>query len=326
MSEVLSQYEIDSLLNALNSGELDATELVEEEKNQVKNYDFKRPLKFSKDHLRTLEFIFEHYSRLLNNRLSTYLRKNVQIEVVNSEALVFSEFTNSLSNPVLIGVADLRPLEGGALIELSNNLGYSIIDRLLGGKGAPLYENKREFTEIETTILIRVFDIFVNLLIEPWANVVELEPRLERIETNSQFAQIVDPNVMTAIITLKLTIGKVEGMINICIPYSTVDSVIEKLNTKHWYTNSESVTEGDYKETLEKTISSSKIPIRAILGTSTITVNDFLGLQPGDIIRLDKKVGQELDVYVGNLKKFKANPGTFSNNNALQITSILREE
>ena len=113
-------------------------------------------------------------------------------------------------------------------------------------------------------------------------------------------------------------------MINICIPYSTVDSVIEKLNTKHWYTNSESVTEGDYKETLEKTISSSKIPIRAILGTSTITVNDFLGLQPGDIIRLDKKVGQELDVYVGNLKKFKANPGTFSNNNALQITSILR--
>ncbi|NLJ91081.1 MAG: flagellar motor switch protein FliM [Clostridiales bacterium] len=326
MSEVLSQYEIDSLLNALNSGELDATELVDEDKRQIKDYDFKRPLKFSKEHLRTLEFIFEHYARLLNNRLSTYLRKNVQIEVVNSEALVFSEFTNSLSSPVLIGVADLRPLEGSALIELSTNLGFTIIDRLLGGKGAPLNDNKREFTDIEINILTRIFDIFVNLLIEPWSNVVELKPRLERIETNSQFTQIVDPNVMTAILTLKVTIGKGEGMLNFCIPYSTVDGVIEKLNTRHWYSSSEQVTEGDYKETIEKVISRTQIPIRAILGKSTITVNDFIGLQPGDIIKLDNKVGEELDVYVGNLKKFKANPGTFSKNYALQITSILREE
>ena len=326
MSDILSQNEIDSLLSALNSGEIDAKGLVDEENKKVKKYDFKRPLKFSKDHLRTLEFIFEHYGRLLNNSLSTYLRKSVQVEVVNSEAIVFSEFTNSLSNPVLTGVVDFKPLEGAILIELNSNLGYTIIDRLLGGQGEGFKSSKREFTEIEITILERVFDIFVNLLIEPWSNVVKLEPRLDRIETNSQFAQIVDPNVMTAIVTLKLKIGKAEGMVNFCIPYLTVNSVIEKLNAKYWYSISEQITEGDYKETLENTISRTEIPIRAILGKSTITVNDFIGLQQGDIIRLDQKVGQELDIYVGNLKKFKANPGTFSKTYALQITSILRED
>lgn len=326
MSDVLSQYEIDSLLSALNSGEIDAEELVEETKVHVKDYDFRRPLKFSKDHLRTLEFIFEHYSRLLNNHLSTYLRKNVQVEVVNSEAIVFGEFTNSLSNPVLMGVVDFEPLKGNILIEINNNLGYAIIDRLLGGKGETIIDNKRTFTEIELTILQRVIDIFVNLLIEPWENVVKLRPRLDRIETNSQFAQIVDPNVMTAIITLKISIGKVDGMVNFCLPYSTVDSVVEKLNTRFWYSSAEEKNAGEYKDIIVSSISKTKVPIRAMLGKSTITVNDFMGLQEGDIIRLDSMVGQELDVYVGNLKKFKAYPGTFSKSYALQITSIIREE
>lgn len=325
MSDVLSQLEIDSLLSALSSGEIDAEELKENEEKHVKNYDFKRPLKFSKDHLRTLEIIFEHYGRLLSNHLSTHLRKNTQVEVMNSEAIVFSEFTNSLPNPVLLSVVDFNPLEGNILIELGNNLGYSIIDRLLGGFGESI-SRKREFTEIEITILERVFDIFVNLLVDPWLNVVELEPRLDRIETNAQFAQIVEPNEMTAIVTLKLSIGKVDGMINVCLPYSTMESVIEKLNTRYWYSTAQENVEGEYKEIIEATINRTKIPIRAILGKSTISVQDFLGLQTGDIIRLDSKTGQELDIFVGNIKKFKAYPGTFSKSYAVQLSSILREE
>ena len=194
MSEVLSQSEIDDLLKALSTGELDVEEIKENTEVQVKNYDFARPAKFSKEHLRTLEIIFEHYGRLLYTNLPAYLRKNVQVDVRNSEAVVYSEFANALSNPVLLGIVDFAPLQGNMILELAPSLGYAIIDRLLGGTGETL-EKKREFSEIEITIIERIITICIDLLIEPWKNVIQLEPRLERIETNSQFAQIIAPSV-----------------------------------------------------------------------------------------------------------------------------------
>ena len=160
MGEVLSQNEIDSLLKALSSGELDVDEMKDEDKKQVKNYDFARPAKFSKEHLRTLEIIFEHYGRLLSTNLPVYLRKNVQVEVMNSEAVTYSEFSNALSNPVLLGVVNMAPLSGNIIIEIATNLGYAIIDRLLGGVGEPL-EKKREFSEIELSILEKIFTILI---------------------------------------------------------------------------------------------------------------------------------------------------------------------
>ena len=138
MGEVLSQNEIDSLLKALSSGELDVDEMKDEDKKQVKNYDFARPAKFSKEHLRTLEIIFEHYGRLLSTNLPVYLRKNVQVEVMNSEAVTYSEFSNALSNPVLLGTVNASPLNGSTVIEMAQNLGYVVVDRMLGGKGVPL--------------------------------------------------------------------------------------------------------------------------------------------------------------------------------------------
>jgi flagellar motor switch protein FliM len=127
---------------------------------------------------------------------------------MNSEAVTYSEFTNALSNPVLLGIIDFAPLEGNIIIELANNLGYAIVDRMLGGSGNPL-EKAREFTEIELTIIERLFNLFTSLLSEPWSNVVEVEPRLIRIETNSQFAQIIAPSEMTSLITMNIKIGNV---------------------------------------------------------------------------------------------------------------------
>ena len=155
MADVLSQSEIDSLLSALNNGDFDPTENEEVEERQIKDYNFARPSKFSKDHLRTLVFIFEHYARLLSTSLPVYLRKNVQVEVMHAEAATFQEFSNSLSNPVLIGVVNFAPLEGTIVIEMASGLGYTIVDRMLGGSGTPL-EKAREFTEIELSIIERV--------------------------------------------------------------------------------------------------------------------------------------------------------------------------
>lgn len=325
MGDVLSQSEIDNLLAALSSGELEAEEFVNKKEKQVKNYDFARPSKFSKEHLRTLRVIFEHYSRLLSTHLPAYLRRNVQVEVINSEAAIYQEFTNALSNPVLLGIVDFDPLEGNAIIELADNIGYAIIDRMLGGMGTPL-DKMREFSEIELAIIERIFTVCTNLLREPWANVIALEPRLQRIETNSQFAQIISPSEMSAIVTLRIKIGDVEGMMNVCLPYVTLEDVIDKLNTKYWFSTLQVKDDQAYQDLIEASIEKAKIPVKAVLGESTISVNEFMTMQVGDIIKLNTKIEDELKVYVGNILKFTALPGAASETYAVRVSSIIRGE
>lgn len=325
MGDVLSQNEIDALLNALSSGELDVDEIKDSGEKQVKDYDFARPSKFSKEHLRTLEIIFEHYGRLLSTNLPVYLRKNVQIEVMNSEAVTYQEFSNALSNPVLLGIVNFAPLQGSIIIEMATNLGYAMVDRMLGGKGESL-DKVREFSEIELLIIERIFIVCINLLHEPWQNVVQITPRLERIETNSQYAQIISPSEMIAIVTISMKIGDVEGLMNICLPFITLEDVMDKLNTKYWYANMQEQDETDYADAIEVLIRKAQIPVKAILGTSTISVSDFSTLQVGDVIRLDRGAEEELDVFVGNIKKFTALPGASGENYAVRITEVIREE
>jgi flagellar motor switch protein FliM len=325
MADVLSQNEIDALLKQLSSGELDVEEMNDEPAVKIKEYDFARPAKFSKEHLRTLEIIFEHFGRLVSSNLPAYLRKNVQVDVMNSEAVTYSEFSNALSNPVLLGIVDFAPLQGTIIIELASNLGFTIIDRMLGGLGEPL-DKPRDYSEIELSVLERIFTILVDLLREPWQNVVEIHPRLERIETNSQFAQIISPSEMIAIITINISIGNVEGLMNVCLPFMTLEDVMDKLNTKYWFSTMQAKEEGAYDEVIETAINKAQVPIKALLGKSNISVMDFINLQVGDIIKLNSHVDDELDVYVGNIVKFKALPGSGEENYAVKVTEIIREE
>ena len=324
MGEVLSQNEIDNLLQALSTGELDVDDIKESNERAVKNYDFKRPAKFSKEHLRTLEIIFEHYGRLLSTNLPVYLRKNIQASVVNSEALTFSEFTNSLSNPVLLGIVNFAPLNGNIMIELASNLGYAMIDRMLGGQGIPL-DKGREFSEIELSIIEKIIVVSVRLLRDPWKNVIELTPILERVETNPQFAQIIAPTEMISIVTLNIKVGDVEGLMNICLPYFTLESIMDKLNTKYWFSTMQDKTDEQYHEDIETLIKRVDMPLKAVLGRSSVSVSDFVNLQIGDIIRLDSKVEDELNIYVGNIRKFTALPGASKDAYAVRITSVIRE-
>ena len=325
MSDVLSQNEIDDLLKALNNGDVDVEEMKKTKENTVKDYDFARPSKFSKEHLRTLEIIYDNYGRALSTSLPVYLRKNIQVEVMNSEAVTYMEFSNALSNPVLLGIIDFAPLKGNIIMEMATKLGYAIIDRMLGGEGEPL-EKSREFSEIELLIIERIMITCVELMREPWENVLDVDPRLERIETNPQFAQIISPTEMIAIVTINIKIGDVEGLINLCLPYITLEPVMEKLNTKFWYSSMQEATDEEYSDDIESLITKADVPITAILGRSTISVSDFSTLVPGDIIRLDRKVDDELDVFVGDIRKFTALPGSSGKNYAVRVTSVIREE
>ena len=325
MGEVLSQNDIDNLLAALSNGELDVEQMQESGDRQVKDYDFKRPAKFSKEHLRTLEIIYEHYGRLISTNLPLYLRKNIQVTVASSETVTFSEFTNALSNPVILGIVDFQPLTGNIIIELSPNLGFAMIDRMLGGQGVPLEKN-RDFSEIEMIILQKLMVVCMQLMREPWRNVLDINPMMERIETNAQFAQVIAPSDMIAIVSMNVKIGDAEGFMNICLPYFTLEDVMDKLNTKYWFSTMQKDDRIDYEEHIESLIKRIDIPIKAILGRSQVSVSDFLSLQPGDIIKLDARVDSEMDVFVGNIRKFKALPGSNKDNYAVRVTSVIRVE
>lgn len=275
----------------------------------------------------------EYYDAIVNSstfsglttNLPVYLRKSVQVEVMNSEAVTYSEFTNALSNPVLFGIVNFAPLHGNIIVEMASGLGYAIVDRMLGGRGDSL-DKTREFSEIELLIIERILVICINLLQEPWQNVLDISPHLERIETNSQYAQIISPSEVIAIITMNIKIGDVEGLMNICLPYITLESVIDKLNTRYWYSNIQNHDETNYRNAIESLIQKSQIPVKAVLGKSLISVKDFSTLVPGDVIRLDTNVDDELDIYVGNIKKFTALPGSSGDKYAVRITSVVREE
>ncbi len=325
MSEVLSQNEIDNLLAALSTGELDADTLSDTTEKQVKNYDFKRPAKFSKEHLRTLEIIHEHYGRLLSTNLPVYLRKTVQVAVASSETVTFSEFTNALASPSILGIINFHPLNGTIILDMAPNLGFAMIDRMLGGQGNAL-ERSRDFSEIEMTILQKMMVVCMQLMRDPWKNVVEVNPVLDRIETNPAFAQIISPSDMIAIVTLNVKIGDTEGFFNICLPFFTLEDVMDQLNTKFWFSNMTEISGEEYADNIEAMIRHVDIPIRAVLGESSISVGDFMMLQPGDVIRVDTDVDSELDVYVGNIRKFTGLPGYNKDKFAMKITSVIREE
>ena len=322
-ADVLSQSEIDQLLSALSTGVVSAEEMkVEEKQKKVKVYDFKRPDKFSKDQIRTLYMLHENFARLLNTYLSTNLRTLVNISVASVEQLAYEEFIRSLSNPSVIGIFNMSPLKGNVIFEINPNIAFSIIDRLFGGEGTVI--NKiRTLTDIEETIIRKVITKSLDNLQEAWRHVVNTEPRLEVIETNPQFTQIVPPNDMVVIVTLQTQIGQVEGLINICIPYLVLEPIMSKLTTTFWVASSiAKQAHPEQVDILEKKIKKTYVPLAVELGTINLSVRELLSLNINDVLKLDTTVGSELKVIVGRKAKFLCNPGTANKKVAVQISGV----
>jgi len=326
VGDILSQNEIDELLRALTTGDIDVQQIQSTKtEKKIKLHDFKKPPKFANDHKRTLQFINENYARLVQSFLSGYLRSLVQVDVLSVDALQYSEFSNSLANPVVLAIVDFSPLNGSVIFEMDPSIAYAIIDRILGGRGSAM-DRIRPFTEIELAILERIIIQILNLMREPWESIISIKPRLEKIETNAQFAQIIHPNEMVALITLNVVVGEVKGMINLCIPHMVVEPIMPKLSTKLWFTNIQNEKNDDNKQHIEFKIEHTYVPVRAVLGKTVINVSDFLDLQIGDVIPLETGVNGDLEVLVGDLPKFYAKPGVKKNKVAVKITEVMRRE
>lgn len=325
MADILSQAEIDALLNALSAGEVDAEEIKQEEKQKkIKAYDFKRPNKFSKDQIHTLQVIHENFSRLLTTFFSAHLRTIVQLNVLSVEQLTYEEFGRSIPNPTILNIITIEPLQGNAIFEINPDIGFAIIDRMFGGPGeAP--EKLRPLTDIEETVMKRVVNKALEFLKEAWESIIDFNPSLEVMESNPQFTQIVTPTEMCILITLETKIGEVEGMINLCIPYIVLEPIISNLSTHFWFNASSRESTSENIAALRKKIEKARVPIVVELGKTSITIRELLEIQSGDVLKLDTKSDEELDIYIGSNKKYTGLPGINGSKMAVQITSVVKE-
>lgn len=325
MVDVLSQNEIDALLAALSSGEMDAEELKKEEtQKKIRAYDFKRAVRFSKDHIRSLTRIHENFARYLTTYFSAQLRTFVQINVVQVEQLPYDEFIRSIPKMTILNIFEAEPLEGRMVMEVHPNVAFAMLDRLLGGVGtAP--SKVGTLTEIETIIMERIFSRAFESLQEAWKTIIDISPRMEGLETNPQFMQIVSPNETIALISLSTKIGDTTGMINLCIPHVVIEPIMPKLSVHHWFVSQKKSRVPEEVEALRNRVNKAQLPIIAELGESQLTIREFLGLSVGDVISLNKPVQEGLQIRIGDRLKYIGSPGTLKDRVAVQIDEIVTE-
>ena len=324
---VLSQDEIDNLLDAVSSGEVGTEELKEEDdEKEVEVYDFKRPNKLSKDQLRTLRMIYEGFGRLVSTEISTQLRTMVKIDVTSIEQLSYDEFIRSLPQPTVMGICDFHPFNGEFIIEINPKIALAIVERIFGGGESNENVEGREFTDIEEVVLKKINKHILNSFGEAWENVADLRPRLRELESNPQFTQIVPSNDMVILATFDTQIGDTEGLINICIPYIVLEPLVSKLSAQYWFATSMSESKSENLSDLKKRLGRAQLKVEAMLGSTTVTINQLLNLNKGDVLRLNSKTEQDLTLRVDGRDKFRAKAGKKGSKVAVEITSEVSEE
>lgn len=326
MTEILSQDEIDALLTAISTGEADTTDYTAvKEQRKVKIYDFRRPDKFSKDQIRTLQMMHETFARLTTTALSAQLRALVSVHVASVDQLTYEEFIRSIPNPTTLAVINMDPLKGSAVLEIDPSITFTIIDKLFGGTGEST-KISRELTDIELSVMEGIIVRILGNLREAWSNVIDLRPRLGNIETNPQFAQIVPPNDMVVLVTLETKVGEVEGMMNLCIPYITIEPVISKLSAQYWYSSIRKGATDENASIIQSRLEAVELPIVVEVGEVEITMEELLAIQVGDVIKLpNTKINSDMIVKIGGRNKYKCRPGVIGNRVAVQIGEKIEE-
>lgn len=323
MQEVLSQQEIDSLLAALTSGDLQVEEIKKEQVPAVRPYDFRRPNKFSKEHLRTLEMLHQHFARLLSSFLSGYLHVSVNVEVASVGQMIFEEFTRSLPTPSIMIIFGFKPLEGPAILEINGQAIYPMIDLLFGGPGTSVV-SEREPTDIELTVIRRLGARILENLGTSWQDFSPLTPEVQAIETNPRMQQFYAPNEVVALITFAISINDEEkGLMNLCLPYLLLEPLISQLSVRQQFVRRVGASRPEDVRWLQHWLGFSSVNLTVVLGESEITVKDLLGLQIGDVLVLDRRHDQDLPLYIEDECKFYVQAGRVGENLAVQVTALV---
>jgi flagellar motor switch protein FliM len=326
MTEVLSQDEIDQLLTAINAGDTEPQDFKPAaDSRKIKIYDFKRPDKFSKEQIRTVSIMHETFARLTTTSLSAQLRSMVHVHVASVDQLTYEEFIRSIPTPTTLAIINMDPLKGNAILEVDPAITFSIIERLFGGSGEGA-RFQHELTDIESSVMEGIIVRILGNMREAWSTVIDLRPRLGQIDTNPQFAQIVPPTEMVILVTLETKIGDVEGMMNFCIPYLTIEPIVGKLSAQYWYSSVRRNATSENLNVLKEKLATVDVNVVAEIGKISIPVRDVLSLQRGDVIRLHgARTDEPYSLNIGNKPKFLCRPGLIGKKLAVQITKRIAE-
>lgn len=338
--DVLSQAEVESLLNAVDAGSSPAAGLLggrggpsappvvsaTRGRDKVTPYDFKRPERVGKDQMRALQTLHEGFGRNFGAALSALLRSIVEMKLTSVDQLTYSEFVFSLENPTCFNLLKAEPLEGNLILDINPSILYPIIDRLLGGgrESGPLA--RRPLTDIELRLVRRITDLFLEELHRAWENVLNLDLAVIRVESNPQLVQIVPPNEVVVLISFELTVGDVRGMMNLCVPFNSIERIGNKLSSNSWVTYGRRQATPESIRQISRNLQGSQMQLSVQLADTRLSTTDLLGLRVGDIITTEKDVRSPLVVDLEGVGKFLARPGAYKAHKAICIESVLEQQ
>jgi len=334
--DVLSQAEVESLLNAMGTDgepaaaaaptpvEKPAGFAPSRPREKIVPYDFKRPERVGKEQMRALQTLHEGFGRNFAAGLSAMLRSMVEVKLTSVDQLTYSEFVFSLENPTCFNLLKAEPLEGNLILDINPSILYPVIDRLLGGgrEGGPLA--RRPLTEIELRLVTRITGLFLTELRRAWENVLELQLEVVRVESNPQLVQIVLPNEVVVLISFELTIGEIRGMMNLCIPYNSIERIGGKLSANSWVAYGHPKPTPESVQKISHSLRRSLVEVDVRLAETRIGTSDVIGLRIGDVITTEKDVHSPLVVRVEGVEKFRAVPGAFKGHKAVCIEDVVQ--
>ncbi len=328
MSDILNQGDIDALLaspDAVVAEEPPAPAQIfsrferDAETTEIRDYDFKRPERVSKDQMRALQTLHEGFARNYGASLSGFLRTIVEVRVATCEQMTYQEFIAALPNPTSFNLLQADGLEGQMCLEVSPLIIYPIIDRLLGGTSQDLFIPQRPMTLIESRLIGNITGRGLTALSEAWASIKQLNFTVSATESNPQLVQIVPPNEVVVVVGFELKITNRAGTMNLCIPYNVIEPVIEHLSSQSWFAAARNQRSKAAEAVIGTALKEAGLMVTGILAETTITLADVLQMQPGDVIVTDKPASEPVKVCVEGEAKYEAQLGKFKQNRALRI-------
>lgn len=324
MADVLSQSEVESLLAALDPGAQTMSHVGgqrrEDQVSQISVYDFKRPERVSKEQMRAFQALHEGFSREFGAVLSGMLRSIVEVKLISVDQLTYSEFVFSLENPTCFNLLFSEGLEGHLILDLNPAIIFPVVDRLLGGgrDGTHVFPS-RPLTEIELRLVSRITDHAIRGLERAWANIRDLKLRVAQVESNPQLVQIVPPNEVIVLISFEITMGEVRGIMNLCIPFNTIEPLSGKLSSDSWAAYTKKAADPRQQLSLETGVTQARVEMVVTLATTRLMAREVMDLAVGDVIMTEHEKTSGLEVNVEGRPLFLGYPGLLKGHKAIRI-------
>jgi len=320
MPNVLSQAEIDELVKAVSSGEKTLDDIrSEQSKPNLRKYDFRRPNKFSKTHVNALNMIHQNFGRVLSSYLSAFLRSSVEVKVASVEQLTFGDYNVSIDTTLAI-VFDINDM-GSAIMELSLPVVFPLLELMLGGNGQSkaVY---RPLTDLEMSVMQKVSDRVLERYSMVWNEGVDVTLTKQSLEPNLRLIYTIPPNEIVILITLTAQVNNTSGLINVCLPFSALESLLGKLTT---HTRSTDKTDCKFLKDYQDQFVKCPLVLTAQAGKVPMTVMDLMELEAGDVIFTDKDVSKDFDLLVEGKDTYSVQAGVSNGKRAVRIMSFAGE-